>query len=72
MFEVGKKFKLKAFSKKCPYAYMQKLIAMGFIPGAEFKVIQKAPLGNPYKIQINNYHVSIRSTELKFMEVSEK
>lgn len=32
-----------------PY-YRQKLLAMGILPGMEFKVLRRAPLGDPIEI----------------------
>ncbi len=45
-------------------AYRLKLLAMGFVPGARFKVIRKAPLGDMLQIFIQGSAVSLRAEEL--------
>lgn len=37
-----------------------KLIEMGCMPGHQIELIQKAPLGDPYYLRINDTHVAIR------------
>ncbi len=48
----------------------QRLLDMGFIPGAKIKVIRNAPLVDPVDLLIKGYHVSIRHSEAKFVEVT--
>ncbi len=40
-----------------------RLMEMGFIPGAEVKVIRYAPLKDPVEYEIKGYHVSLRHEE---------
>ncbi len=48
-----------------------KLIEMGLIAGAEVKLIQIAPLGDPYLFEISGSYVAIRKELAAQIEVSE-
>jgi len=43
----------------------KKLMNYGLFRGEEFKVIGKAPMGDPIEIKINGYRLFIRNNELK-------
>ena len=43
----------------------KRLMNYGLFRGEEFKVIGKAPMGDPIEIKINGYRLSIRDNELK-------
>ena len=47
----------------------QRLLDMGFVPETEIKVIRNAPLVDPVDIFLKGYHVSIRHSEAKEVEV---
>ncbi|MCK4648045.1 ferrous iron transport protein A [bacterium] len=47
----------------------QRLCDMGFIPGTRIKVIRNAPLVDPVDLLLKGYHVSIRHSEAKGVEV---
>ncbi len=47
----------------------QRLLDMGFIHGAQIKVIRNAPLTDPVEIQLGEYQVSIRHDEARYVEV---
>ncbi len=53
-------------------AFRKRIIEMGFIVGKEIIVIKKAPLQDPIEYNIMNYNVSLRSSEAKLIEISEK
>ena len=61
----------KKFDKLIDTAYRLKLLAMGFVPGAQFQVIRKAPLGDMIQITIQGAAVSLRSQELALLHVRE-
>jgi len=48
----------------------QRLLDMGFVPGARIKVVRNAPLIDPVDLKVKGYHVSIRHSEAKFVEVT--
>lgn len=62
---------IAGFSLATP-AYRKKLLAMGMTPGTPFKVVRKAPLGDPMEIQIRGYLVSLRKREAAVIEISEE
>ena len=50
-------------------AALQRLVAMGFLPGAEVSVLRNAPLLDPFDIQINKTMVAVRKAEASGIEV---
>ncbi|MDR1818648.1 MAG: ferrous iron transport protein A [Methanobrevibacter sp.] len=45
------------------------LLGMGFVKGAKIKLEKIAPLGDPIKIKIKGYSISLRKSEAKNIEV---
>jgi ferrous iron transport protein A len=43
--------------------FRQRLMEMGFVPGAEIVVEKYAPLKDPIEYILKGYHVSLRHTE---------
>lgn len=54
---------------KAEGALGQRLMDLGFYPGAEIEVVRNAPLVDPVELHLDGYHVSIRHTEAKHIEV---
>jgi Fe2+ transport system protein FeoA len=50
-------------------AYMRRLLAMGLIPGAEFRVVRRAPLGDPVEIEVLGFLLSLRAGEAAGLEI---
>ena len=48
----------------------QRIIEMGFTPGAKGWIVRKAPLGDPIEVHIMDYEISLRNSEAKGIEVS--
>ena len=48
----------------------QRLLDMGFIPGTHVKVVRNAPLVDPVEFQMKGYHISLRHSEARLVEVS--
>ena len=48
----------------------QRLLDMGFIPGTHIKVVRNAPLVDPVEFFMKGYHVSLRHSEAKLVEVT--
>ncbi len=71
VLEIGKIYEVKTFVETCEPAFSRKLMAMGFTPGAQFRVIRKAPLGDPFQVQIRGVMMSIRKEELAWMKCGE-
>ena len=47
----------------------QRLSDMGFIPGTRIKVVRNAPLVDPVDLLLRGYHLSMRHSEAKDIEV---
>nr|VFK39403.1 MAG: ferrous iron transport protein A [Candidatus Kentron sp. SD]VFK41048.1 MAG: ferrous iron transport protein A [Candidatus Kentron sp. SD]VFK77928.1 MAG: ferrous iron transport protein A [Candidatus Kentron sp. SD] len=43
--------------------YRRRLMAMGLTRSAEFKVVRRAPLGDPMEINVRGYSLSLRRNE---------
>lgn len=51
--------------------YKEKLLAMGLIKGTRFAVENVAPLGDPVKIQLRGFNLSVRKSEAREVIVEE-
>jgi len=49
--------------------FKKRLLEMGFVAGAEVKVIKYAPLQDPVEYLVKGYHVSLRHEEAATIEV---
>lgn len=49
--------------------YLRRLLAMGLIPGAEFRVVRRAPLGDPVEIEVLGSLLSLRAGEAAGLEI---
>ncbi|OGT95147.1 MAG: iron transporter FeoA [Gammaproteobacteria bacterium RIFOXYB2_FULL_38_6] len=49
--------------------YRQKLLSMGLTSGAEFKLIRKAPLGDPIQIEVRDFCLTLRSAEAELLKI---
>ncbi|MBI9080088.1 MAG: ferrous iron transport protein A [Pseudodesulfovibrio sp.] len=47
----------------------QRLMDLGFCPGAEIEIVRNAPLVDPVELQLDGYHVSIRHNEAEYIRV---
>lgn len=47
----------------------QRLVDMGLIKGTPFKVLRKAPLGDPLEIKLRGFLLALRLNEAKFISV---
>ncbi|PIE04941.1 MAG: iron transporter FeoA [Spirochaetales bacterium] len=50
-------------------AALQRLIALGFLPGQKITVLRNAPLLDPFDIQIRQTMVAVRKAEARLIEV---
>lgn len=53
-------------------AFRKRIIEMGFVRGQKVKVIKNAPLRDPVEYNVMDYHVSLRRSEAKNVEVITK
>jgi ferrous iron transport protein A len=47
----------------------QRLMDLGFYPGAQIEIVRNAPLVDPVELHLDGYHVSIRHNEARHIEV---
>ena len=45
------------------------LLEMGLIDGTPVRLVKKAPLGDPLQICVRGYHLSLRRSEARLIEV---
>ena len=50
--------------------YRAKLLALGLTHGVRVKVINVAPLGDPFEIAVRGYHLSLRKDEVGVIKVA--
>ncbi len=43
--------------------YRQKLLRMGLVKGCSFKVVRKAPMGDPVELEIGSHKLTLRKQE---------
>lgn len=48
-------------------AFRQRLLAMGLLPGATFRIIRTAPLGDPVEIETRRTRLALRRKDLQLM-----
>jgi Fe2+ transport system protein FeoA len=46
-----------------------RLLEMGLTPGVSFRILGVAPLGDPLELEIRGYHLSIRKSEARRVQV---
>ncbi len=49
----------------------RRLIDMGIVPGKKVKVLSVAPLGDPIKVDVEGFEVSLRKTEAEIVVIEE-
>lgn len=49
--------------------YRKKLLSMGLTTGAEIRLVQVAPLGDPIEIEVRGYKLSLRKEEAQSLKV---
>ncbi|MGN0853793.1 MAG: ferrous iron transport protein A [Kiritimatiellia bacterium] len=50
-------------------AYRAKLLALGLTRGVQVRIINVAPLGDPFDLAVRGYHLSLRRDEAKVIRV---
>lgn len=53
----------------CDKVYRQRLLAMGLTIGTVFRVLRKAPLGDPFQIEIRGSSLSLRKNEANQLDI---
>ena len=50
-------------------AYRAKLLALGLTRGVQVKIVNVAPLGDPFELAVRGYHLSLRRDEAKVIKI---
>ena len=50
-------------------SYRAKLLALGLTHGVQLKIVNVAPLGDPFEIAVRGYHLSLRRDEVGVIKV---
>jgi len=50
-------------------AYRAKLLALGLTRGVQLKIVNVAPLGDPFELAVRGYHLSLRKDEVGVLKV---
>jgi len=50
-------------------AYRAKLLALGLTNGVQLKIVNVAPLGDPFELAVRGYHLSLRRAEVGVIKV---
>ncbi|MGG7074224.1 FeoA family protein [Campylobacter sp. 9BO] len=59
----------KILSVNADAKLLQKLLDMGFVPGARIEVVREAPFKDPMELKIHNYLISLRKSEAMLIKV---
>ncbi len=49
--------------------YCYQLTRLGLIPGVEFRLVRRAPLGDPIAIQVRGFSLALRLAEAQTLEL---
>ncbi|PHR26308.1 MAG: ferrous iron transport protein A [Desulfotalea sp.] len=50
-------------------AIRQRLLDLGFVPGAKIDMVRSAPLGDPVQCKVSGYNVTLRRSEANLIEL---
>lgn len=50
-------------------ALRRRLLDMGLVNGAEVRMLRSAPLGDPIQYRILGYHLALRKSEARLIEI---
>lgn len=50
-------------------AHGLRLMEMGVVPGAPIRVVKAAPLGDPIQVCVRDYHLALRRSEARSINV---
>jgi len=64
-YKIGERYQVKRLSADIDQHFRQKLLSMGFIPGAIIHIMRVAPLGDPLQVEIKGCQLSIRRRDLE-------
>ena len=56
-------------SNKATGNVRRRIMDMGLLPGESLEMVSRAPLGDPLEVVVKGYHLSLRKSEARFIEV---
>ena len=65
----GESGRILGFCGSGDKGYRRKLLVMGLTPNTSFKVIRRAPLGDPVQILVRGFYLSVRQHEVIQLEI---
>lgn len=51
-------------------AYRHKLLRMGLLKGTPFKLLRKAPMGDPVEIEVRGFNLTLRKAEADVLDIA--
>ncbi|MGE9552474.1 ferrous iron transporter A [Erwinia amylovora] len=66
----GQDYQILCYSPEVSAAFRQKLLSLGLLPGAIFKVRRVAPLGDPIQIETRRFSLMLRKKDLSFLQLA--
>lgn len=60
---------MRIVSNKATGSVRRRIMDMGLLPGERLEMIRRAPMGDPLEVLVKGYHLSLRKTEARFIEV---
>ena len=67
--EINKGNKVEIVKLYAKDRLLQKLLDMGFVNEALIEIVREAALYDPMELKIQNYHITLRKSEAKLIEV---
>ena len=64
---IGDRARIIGFREQTPYS--AQLARMGLIPGTEFELKRRAPLGDPVEIHVRGFTLGLRSSEASVLDI---
>lgn len=65
---IGDRVRVTGYERAEP-AYRARLLAMGLTTGTEVRLVEVAPLGDPVKIVVRGYNLSLRKSDADALRV---
>ncbi|MGA0256130.1 MAG: FeoA family protein [Rhodothermales bacterium] len=62
----GQKARIEGWATDTP---PQRLLEMGMMPGSAIELVRYAPLGDPIDVKVRGFHLSIRASEARLVDV---
>jgi ferrous iron transport protein A len=50
--------------------YRHKLLRMGLVKGVSFKLLRRAPMGDPLEIEVRGFNLTLRKAEAEVLEIA--